>query len=102
MEVISLVGLYFELAGGGGSGQSSLKYLRVFRAFRPLRILGKDKDLQHILNALLKAKNIRSDPLVLKPHAGEAGPSHHLATASPSGPRNKKRRVVATHARRVR
>lgn len=42
-----------SIAGAFSSG--NLKYLRVFRALRPLRVLGKDKELQHILAALVKA-----------------------------------------------
>ncbi|EGB08447.1 hypothetical protein AURANDRAFT_26175 [Aureococcus anophagefferens] len=33
------------------------------------------------LNALLRARKLRSSPLTFKPHAGEAGPADHLATA---------------------
>ena len=33
------------------------------------------------LNGVLLEKKIREAPLHIKPHAGEAGPSHHLASA---------------------
>ncbi|KAH8050382.1 adenosine-phosphate deaminase [Aureococcus anophagefferens] len=36
------------------------------------------------LNALLRARKLRSSPLTFKPHAGEAGPADHLATRSSS------------------
>jgi hypothetical protein len=48
LVVISLLGAYL-------GEDSDLKVLRVFRAFRPLRVLGKDKDLQKILRALMMA-----------------------------------------------